>query len=189
MLAWCVFTVSPQKGMYHIYSEVRFLLAYARCTLSNLFRPIHITIWILAILYISRLKITKLSKSIKLGKDPWDRKDKKNIVYKINCKCGKCYIGKTKRPLRIQRKKHFDDIKLNEKYHNAISKNLTENGDDTNHCFLWEKTSVLHHETNFYKRNFAEMVCIKKEGSNSIKKITDFENLNKSYNMLLDVFL
>ena len=78
---------------------------------------------------------TKLSKSIKLGKDPLDRMDKKNVVYKINCKCGKCYISQTKRPLRIRRKENFDNIKLNEKYHNAISKNLTENGDDTNHCF------------------------------------------------------
>ena len=130
---------------------------------------------------------TKLSKSIKLGKDPLDRMDKKNVVYKINCKCGKCYMGQTKRPLRIRRKEHFDNIKLNEKYHNAISKNLTENGDDTNHCFLWKKTSVLHLEINF-KRNFTEMVYIKKEASNSIKKITDIENLNKSYNMLLDFF-
>ena len=79
---------------------------------------------------------TKLSKSIKLGNDPLDRMDKKNVVYKINCKCGKYYISQTKRPLRIRRKEHFDNIKLNEKYHNAISKNLTENGDDTNHCFL-----------------------------------------------------
>ena len=52
---------------------------------------------------------------------------------------------------------------------------------------MWEKTSVLHLETNFYKRNFAEMVYIKKERNNSIKKITDIENLNKSYNILLDL--
>ena len=48
------------------------------------------------------------------------------------------------------------------------------------------KTSVLHDETNFYRRNFAEMVYTKKY---SIKKITDIGNLNKSYNMLLDLFL
>ena len=32
------------------------------------------------------------------------------------------------------------------------------------------------------------MVYIKKEGSNSIKKITDIQNLNKSYDMLLNLF-
>ena len=54
--------------------------------------------------------------------------------------------------------------------------------------FYGKKTSVLHHETNFYKINFSEMVYIKIEGINSINKITDIENLNKSYNMLLDLF-
>ena len=85
---------------------------------------------------------TKLSKFIKLGKDPLEKIDKKNVVYKIKCKCGKCYIGQTKRPLRIRRKEHFNNIKLNKIYHNVISKYLTENGDDINHCFLWEETSV-----------------------------------------------
>ena len=74
-----------------------------------------------------------------MGKDLLDRLDKKNVVYKINCKCGKCYIDQTKRSLRIGRKEHINNIKLNEKYHNVISKHLTENGDDTNHYFLWEK--------------------------------------------------
>ena len=56
------------------------------------------------------------------------------------------------------------------KKNNVISKHLTQNGDDTNHYFLWDKTSLVHHETNFYKRNFAEMVYIKK-GIDSINKI------------------
>ena len=54
--------------------------------------------------------------------------------------------------------------------------------------FYGKKTSVLHHETNFYKINFAEMVYIKKMGINSINKITYIEHLNKSYNMLLNFF-
>ena len=90
--------------------------------------------------------------------------------------------------MKIQRKEHFDNIKLIEKYHDVISKHLPENGDDIKHCFLWEETSVLHHEKNFYKRHFAEMVYIKKEGNNSINNMTDIENLNKSYNILLGLF-
>ena len=86
---------------------------------------------------------TKLSKFIKVGKDPLDKMDKKNVACKINCKCRKCYIGLTKHPLRIRRKQHFDNIKLNEKHNNVISKHLKENEDDINHCFLLEKTSVL----------------------------------------------
>ena len=98
-------------------------------------------------------------------------------------------MGQTKRPLRIGRKKHIDNIKLNEKYHNVISKHLTKNGNDTNHYFLWEKNISLHYETNFHKRNFSEIVYIKKEGINSINKITDIEHLNKSYNMILNFLL
>ena len=63
----------------------------------------------------------------------------KNLVYKFNCKCGKCYIGQTKRPLRIRRREHRDNIKLSEKYHNVISKHLTGNGGTFNHYFLWGK--------------------------------------------------
>ena len=32
-----------------------------------------------------------------------------------------------------------------------------------------------HHETNFQRKIFAEMVYIKKEGNKSINKITDIE--------------
>ena len=53
---------------------------------------------------------------------------------------------------------------------------------------FYGKKHQLHHETNFYKRNFAEMLYIKKEVNHSINKIADFENLNKSYNMLLDLY-
>ena len=42
---------------------------------------------------------TKLIKFIKLGTDPLEKMDKKNVVYKIKFKCGKFYIGQTKRPL------------------------------------------------------------------------------------------
>ena len=43
-------------------------------------------------------------------------------------------------------------------------------------------------ESNFYKKIIAEMVFIKKEGNNSLDKITDLENLNSAYNFLLEYF-
>ena len=73
----------------------------------------------------------------------------------------------------------MDNIKRNEKYHNIISKHLTENRDDADHYFLWEKASVLHNEINFYNINFTEIVYMKKKCNNSIQKITDIEHLNK----------
>ena len=51
---------------------------------------------------------SKLNKYVKLGKETLDNFDKKNVVYKFNCKCGKCYVGQTKCPLRSRRKEHID---------------------------------------------------------------------------------
>ena len=46
-------------------------------------------------------------------------------------------------------------------------------GDYAKHSIQWEKVKILHQESYFYKRTFAEMVFIEKEGNNSLNKITD----------------
>ena len=67
------------------------------------------------------------------------------------------------------------------KYHNVIGKHLKDNvGDYAEHFIQWEKVKILHQESSFYKRTFAEMVFMKKEGSNSLNKIPDLENLNRA---------
>ena len=38
--------------------------------------------------------------------------------------------------------------------------------------------SILHYETNHHKKFSTEMFYIKKEGNNSMNKITDIEHLN-----------
>ena len=130
---------------------------------------------------------SKLNTFIKTGKDHLKCLNKMNVIYRFSCTCGKCYVGQTKRPLSIRRKEHTDNFKLNEKYHNVISKDLKDNvGDYTEHSVQWEKVEILHQESSFYKRTFAEMVFIKKEGSNSLNKITDLENLNSAYKIIPD---
>ena len=97
---------------------------------------------------------------------------KKNVIYRFSCTCGKCYIGQTKHPLRIRRKGYIDNFKLNEKYHNVISKHSKDNvGDYAKHSIQWEKVKILDQESRFYERTFAEMGFIKLEGSNSLNKI------------------
>ena len=44
---------------------------------------------------------SKFDRSIVLGEDPYEIGEQ-NVVYKISCNCGKCYVGQTKRPLRIR---------------------------------------------------------------------------------------
>ena len=88
----------------------------------------------------------------------------------------------------IRRDEHKKDIKSKEKYHNVISRHLSLYHYDESNFINWENIEILHQEHNFYKRLFAEMVFIKKEGNNCLNKITDLEHYNPSYNMLLDYF-
>ena len=85
------------------------------------------------------------------------------VITRNSCNCGKCYVGQTKRPLRIRLDEHCKNFSLNEKFHNVISKHRKkyENNQD-NHCFLWNDVKILHKERDRYKRAFSEMVFIKK---------------------------
>ena len=63
---------------------------------------------------------------------------------------------------------HKNNIKLNPKYHNVISKHIFGNESNSlSHEILWNDFKIVHQEKNFQKRAFAEMVFIKKEKNNS----------------------
>ena len=95
---------------------------------------------------------------IKLGKDVLNNCDQSNLVYKINCEiCGKSYVGQTRRLLKTRCNEHKNNIKLNSKYHNVITKHIVENRD---HNFNWNKTQIIHKENNLSKRLIAEMIYI-----------------------------
>ena len=87
-------------------------------------------------------------------------------------------MGETKRLLKIRCNEHRNNIKLNSKYHNVITKHIIENRD---HNFNWKKIQIIHKENNLSKRLIAEMIFIKKEKDNSLNKIIDFDNLSESY--------
>ena len=53
---------------------------------------------------------SKFNRFVRLGKDPVPSSDKNNVVYKFYCKCGKTYVGQTKRPLHIRRDEHKNNI-------------------------------------------------------------------------------
>ena len=76
---------------------------------------------------------------------------------------------------------HKKHIKLKEKYHNVVSRHLSLYHDGDSNFINWENIEILHQEPNFYKRLFAEMVFIKKEGHNSLNKITDNLLASKVY--------
>ena len=101
-------------------------------------------------------------------------------------------MGQTKRPLHIRREEHENNIKLNHKYHNVISKHILENKNNiSSHEILWNDFKIVHQEKNFQKRAFAEMpmVFIKKEKNNSLNKVSDLEHFNQSCNAILEFLL
>ena len=65
---------------------------------------------------------SQFDRFITLGKDPYDIEEHNNVVYKVSCNCGMCYVGQTKRPLRIRLDEDLKNFNLNEKFHNVISK-------------------------------------------------------------------
>ena len=94
---------------------------------------------------------SKLVKFITLGKDPYEVGGQKNVVYKISCNCGKCYVGQTKLPLRIRIDEHEKNFNLNEKFHNVISKHRQNyENHQMYHFFHWNDVKILHKETNFF---------------------------------------
>ena len=133
--------------------------------------------------------ISKLDKYIKLAKDPLNKSEISNVVYKIPCMdCSKTYVGQTGRMLFARCDKHKKNINLNEKYHNVVTKHRINNKNDTGfqHNFDWDNVEILHKETNYFKRIIAEMFYIKKEGNNSINVMSDLKDYNASYDIILD---
>ena len=132
---------------------------------------------------------SKLDKFIKLGKDPLEKLENSNVIYKIPClDCSKTYVGQTGRMLFVRCEEHKKNINLNEQYHNVVAKHRINNKSDagSQHDFDWDDIKILHKESNYFKRIIAEMFFIKKEAKNSINVVSDLKDYNPSYDIILD---
>ena len=95
-----------------------------------------------------------------LDKDSLDKFDKNGVVYKLTCKiCNMTYVEVTGRLFNTRVEKHKSSFRRNGYYHNVLSKHKKENAD---HDFDSETVEILHCENNKSKREFMEMLCIKK---------------------------
>jgi len=90
-------------------------------------------------------------------KDNIDRQQLKG-VYKIDCSCGKSYIGETGRSLKIRLKEHAADIK-NERSRTSA---LAEHSSKTKHHVCLEDAKVIAREDNYHKRKIREAIEIMK---------------------------
>lgn len=78
---------------------------------------------------------SKLNRFIKLGKDLCDVFDKTNEVFRVSSISGKCNVGETKRPLRIQKEENRKDINQKGKYHNGITDHFKDYEHDIENDF------------------------------------------------------
>ncbi|RLU15076.1 hypothetical protein DMN91_012963 [Ooceraea biroi] len=118
---------------------------------------------------------------VKCEKDKLERKNKTDVIYRINCKdCDVCYVGQTKRHLNTRISEHLSDIKKCENNWSVVSKHR----DNVDHEFDWSEVEVLHQEKHLRKRLIAEMFYIKKHKT-SINLQKDTDNLSDMYDLVL----
>src|SRR5436190_12795753 len=126
---------------------------------------------------ISYQSLNKLSRFIKVHKDPLPDSSKRNVVYKINCKsCDASYVGQTGRQLHTRISEHKNQIRHNTTNHSVI----TEHRLNYNHDFAWDEVEILDTEPFYNKRLMSEMLFIKRQ-KNSINLQTDVQNLHHTY--------
>ena len=116
---------------------------------------------------------------ITLSKDVLNRLEKSGVVYKLICnRCKVTHVGQTGRLLntRIEEDKKNRGWKCN--YHNVLSDHRKKYAD---YDFDWNNVEILHSKSNKGKREFMEMLYIKREGTYSDDLKTDLVKFNGCY--------
>lgn len=115
-------------------------------------------------------------------KDKTPKELKSNLIYRATCPspCNKTYIGRTKQFLHKRVYQHIYDKKSHKKSRSALSKHLQEE----DHIVTIDNFEILKTETNFNKRNIAEVIYIKKN-LNTLNQQTDTSYLSNQYDNII----
>ena len=120
---------------------------------------------------------------ITLDKDVLNRLEKSGVIYKlIGKRCKVSYVGQTGRLLNTRVEEHKKNLGRKCNYHNVLSDHRKEYAD---HDFDWNNVEILHSESNKGKREFMEMLYIKREGTYSINLKTDLVKYNGCYDSMI----
>jgi len=102
-----------------------------------------------------------IRQSLKSVKDDIDKQQLKG-VYKIDCSCGKSYIGETGRSLQTRLKEHGTDIRNGRSRTSA----LAEHSSKTKHHICLESASIIAREEQPQRRKIREALEIFKHPCN-----------------------
>ncbi len=106
--------------------------------------------------------INKISTILGLPKDPIKNENVCGVVYQVNCRdCEKQYIGQTTNSLATRLKQHRAACQ-----HLQVEKSaLAEHAVTNDHAIDWANAKVVHRETRWRHRLFAEAIHTKQRGS------------------------
>ena len=91
------------------------------------------------------------------------------------------YVGQTGRLLNTRVEEHKYNLGGKCNYHNVLSDHRKKYAD---HDFDWNYVKILQLKSNKGKREFVEMLYIKKEGTYSINLKTDLIKYNGCYDSI-----
>ncbi|CRK91323.1 CLUMA_CG004997, isoform A [Clunio marinus] len=130
-------------------------------------------------------------------KDKKNKLDLKNLIYKIPCECGCCYIGQTIQMLHKRLSQHKTDVNRLKKLlldpksapgllNEAISKSaLVKHVSETNHKFDFDAVEILDVANQRSQLNVLEMLHIK--ANNTVNQRTDTLKLSQLYNGIIKI--
>ncbi|KYN19405.1 hypothetical protein ALC57_08263 [Trachymyrmex cornetzi] len=131
---------------------------------------------------LSFCSLNKLNCFIRPQKDRLSNLQKKNVIYKINCRdCDASYVGQTKRTLKTRVKEHKNDIRKSDGNLSVLSEHRLE----LNHEFDWDDVEVVDSERWLYRRRITEMLHIKLQ-NNGLNLQSDTDFLHHSYLSILN---
>ncbi|CAH8866949.1 unnamed protein product [Trichobilharzia szidati] len=109
-------------------------------------------------------------------KDPTEKGDKINTIYKINCmNCNKHYIGQSGRPLRIRIQEHKSAVKRHD-----MNSLVSMHADNYGHQFDWDHVKILNRGNTKSAREFLEAWYSSENAINKHINIDEVYQLIKS---------
>lgn len=117
-------------------------------------------------------------------KDRVEIKNQTEVVYQLNCSCGKYYIGQTGQLVSSRMQQHQRDV-ANKRTTTGLSRHITENAD---HTIDFDNVKIIDKAEGEKKRQLHEMYYIVNSKDNNLNIQKDFQTFNGIYNNVLKKF-
>lgn len=116
-------------------------------------------------------------------KDKTDNMKKTEVIYQLECNCGKNYIGQTKQYVKTRLEQHKKDIDKGLS-RTGLSAHICNNKD---HKIDWDNVRILDTVSRDNTRLFYEMYHIL-SNENTLNIQSDFNGFNNIYNNIIKKF-